>query len=177
MASIILIGYRGTGKSTVANLVGAKLDWPVFGMDATLVKRAGKTIKEMVDQHGWPYFRDREQELSKELAAGDCRVIDCGGGVVEREANVAALRSSGTVFWLRAAPATIVARISGNDERPSLTGAQSFTDEVVQVLARRTPLYAAMAHVQLDVDTRGPVDIARQIVELFPSSSMDALRG
>ena len=172
MANIILIGYRGTGKSTVASLVGAKLDWPVLGMDATLIKRAGKTIKDIVDQHGWPYFRDCEQQLSGELAAGDRRVIDCGGGVVEREANVVALRSCGTVFWLRATPATIVARISGNDERPSLTGALSFTDEVVQVLARRTPLYAAMAHVQLNVDGRRPVEIARQIIELFPSSGM-----
>lgn len=177
MANIILIGYRGTGKSTIANLVGVKLGWPVVGMDATLVQRAGKTINEMVADKGWSHFRDSEQELCEELAAGDRRVIDCGGGVVEREANVVALRSAGTVFWLRATAATIVARISGNDERPSLTGAQSYTDEVVQVLTLRTPLYAAMAHVQLDVDGRLPVEIARQIIELFPSSSVDALRG
>ncbi len=171
MANIILIGYRGTGKSAVAKLVGAKLDWPVLGLDATLVQRAGKSIKDIVDERGWSYFRDREQELCGEFAAGEHRVIDCGGGVVEREANVVALRGAGTVFWLRANTATIVARISGNDERPSLTGGQSFTDEVVQVLARRTPLYAAMAHVQLDVDARLPIEIARQIVELYPKSN------
>jgi shikimate kinase len=168
MANIILIGYRGTGKSTVAELVGAHLGWPVRAMDATLVARAGKTIKEIVEEHGWPDFRDREQDLCRELAAGDEQVIDCGGGVVEREANVSVLRSGGTVFWLRAATASIVARIAGNDERPSLTGTQSFTDEVEQVLARRTPLYAALAHVQLHTDACAPAAIAQQIIDLFP---------
>jgi shikimate kinase len=168
MANIILIGYRGTGKSTVAELLGAQLGWAVRAMDATLVQRAGKTIKEIVAARGWPHFRDCEQALCSELAAGNEQVIDCGGGVVERQANIAALRAAGTVFWLRAAPATIVARISGNDERPSLTGDQSFTDEVVQVLARRTPLYAAMAHVQIEVDHRLPAEIAQNILDLFP---------
>ncbi len=168
MANIVLIGYRGTGKSTVAELLGAQLGWPVRAMDATLVQRAGKTIKEIVETRGWPYFRDCEQALCSELSEGHEQVIDCGGGVVERDSNVRALREAGTVFWLRATPATIVARIAGNDERPSLTGEQSFTDEVVQVLTRRTPLYAAMAHVQLRVDRRSPAEIAQLILDLYP---------
>lgn len=168
MANLILIGYRGTGKSTVARQLGARLGWPVIGMDATLVERAGKTIKKLVDESGWEHFRDREQALCAELAAGSRQVIDCGGGVVERQANVDVLRASGTVFWLRASVETIVERISGNDERPSLTEGLSFTDEVVQVLARRAPRYTAMAHVQINVDRRSPVEIAQQIVELFP---------
>jgi len=169
VANIILIGYRGTGKSTVAELIGAQLGLSVRPMDATLVQRAGKTIKEIVEAHGWPYFRDCEQALCGELATGDQQVIDCGGGVIERDANVVALRAAGTVFWLRATTATIVARIAGNDERPSLTATQSFTDEVVQVLTRRSPLYAAMAHVQIPVDARTPAEIAQQIIDLYPS--------
>jgi shikimate kinase len=138
-------------------------------MDATLVKRAGKTIKQLVDEQGWDRFRDLEQALCLELSHGDRQVIDCGGGVIERSANVAALRGSGTVFWLRATPATIIRRITGNSERPSLTGEHSFTDEVVQVLTRRTPLYAAMAHIQIDANQRGPHEIADQIWRLFPT--------
>ena len=93
MANVVLIGYRGTGKSTVARLVGARLNWPVVGMDATLVKRAGKTIKDLVDEQGWDHFRNLEQELCLELSQGDHQVIDCGGGVIERAANVTALRT------------------------------------------------------------------------------------
>jgi len=175
MPNIILIGYRGTGKSTIAELIGAQLGWSVRSMDATLVQRADTTIKELVEAHGWPYFRDCEQVLCRELATGDHQVIDCGGGVVERDANVVALRGAGTVFWLRATTATIVARIAGNDDRPSLTGTESFTDEVAQVLTRRTPLYAAMAHVQIPVDARTPAEIAQQIIDLYPSGKQVSL--
>lgn len=166
--NLVLIGYRGAGKSHIARHLGAALNWSVVGMDDTLATRAGMTIKEIVATHGWPHFRDLEQALCSELAQGHRQIIDCGGGVVERAANVAALRAAGTVVWLRAKPETIVSRISGDDTRPSLTGTQTFTDEITEVLARRTPLYAAMAHVQLHTDDRTPAEIARQIVELWP---------
>ncbi len=138
-------------------------------MDAELVQRAGMPIKDFVGRHGWPHFRDMEQALCEELPELDRHIIDCGGGVVEREANIQALRKAGPVFWLRAKPETIVSRISGDDQRPSLTGTQSFTDEVVEVLTRRTPLYTKLAHFQVHVDDATPAQIARQIVELIPT--------
>ena len=125
--------------------VGA-LDLEVVSLDAELVRRAGKGVPEIVAERGWPGFRDLEEEVVRDHARQDGRVIDCGGGVVEREANFAQLRAAGPVVWLRAAPATIVRRIQGDTERPSLTGAKSFTDEVVEVLARREPLYRRLAH-------------------------------
>jgi len=169
MANIVLVGYRGTGKSSVAEELRSLVGWAVVGMDAELVQRAGMPIKEIVAKHGWPHFRDLEQEMCAELSHAKERIIDCGGGVVEREANIKALRDAGTVFWLRASPQTIVSRIASDDQRPSLTGTQSFTDEVIEVLTRRTPLYARLAHVQIGVDSVPPDAVARQIVELFPS--------
>jgi len=169
MGNIILIGYRGTGKSTVARQLGTILKWSVVGMDATLVQRAGMSIKDLVASRGWPYFRDSEQALCEELSHSYQQVIDCGGGVVEREANIKVLRTAGTVFWLRAKPETIISRIGGDDQRPSLTGTQSIADEVIEVLTRRTPLYAALAHVQIHADERSPGEIARQIVALYPN--------
>ncbi len=169
MANIVLIGYRGTGKSTVARLLSMKFNWAVVAMDAKLAERAGMPIKDLVASRGWPHFRDIEEALCAELSQTDRQIIDCGGGVVEREANIRGLRKAGTVFWLRAKPETIISRIGGDDQRPSLTGTQSFTDEVIDVLTRRTPLYAALAHVQISVDQRSPAEIAEQIVELFPN--------
>jgi shikimate kinase len=137
-------------------------------MDAELVKRAGMPIKDLVAQHGWPHFRDLEQALCEELCKRDRVIIDCGGGVIERAANIAALRGTGTVFWLRAKPETIIKRIGADDQRPSLTGTKSFTDEVIEVLERRAPLYARAAHVQIDTDGDAPEAIAKRIFYLFP---------
>jgi shikimate kinase len=72
------------------------------------------------------------------------------------------------VFWLRARPETIVARIASGSERPALTAHASFTDEVVEVLARRTALYARMAHVQLDTDDDAPASLGARILRLVP---------
>ncbi len=78
------------------------------------------------------------------------------------------LRAAGPVIWLKAQPATIVQRIGGDDQRPSLTGTKSFTDEVVEVLERRTPLYERIAHHQIDTDTLSVQAVADAICQLLP---------
>jgi shikimate kinase len=90
--------------------------------------------------------------------------------VVERAANIAALREHGRVFWLRATPAAIIARIGGDSSRPSLTDGKSFTDEVSEVLRRRTPLYREMAHEVIDTDDRDVDDLAAEIARRWESS-------
>lgn len=161
---VILVGYRGTGKSSVARRVADRLGLDVFGMDAEIVRRAGKPVPEIVAERGWPGFRDLEEEVCRDAVARDGVVVDCGGGVIERERNIEALSAAGLVFWLKARPETIVARIGGDAQRPSLTGAKSFTDEVVEVLARRAPLYARLARIAIDTDELPPDAVADRIV-------------
>jgi shikimate kinase len=147
----------------VGQLLGQRLKCPVISLDAEIVRAAGQTIPEIVAAHGWPHFRDTEELICREVASRDGLVIDCGGGVVEREANITVLRASGRVFWLKATPATIVARIGGDSNRPSLTGSKSFTDEVTEVLERRTPLYQRLAHVEIETDGRTVEEIVAEI--------------
>ena len=165
--NLALVGYRGTGKSAIARRLGALLERPVVSLDEEIVRRAGMPIPAIVTAHGWGHFRDLEEAVCRDVAAADGLVIDCGGGVVEREANGAALRARGRVFWLRATPATIVSRIGGDKSRPSLTGTQSFTEEVAEVLQRRTPLYDRIAHVRVDTDGRTLDDLAADIARRF----------
>lgn len=167
--NLILVGYRGTGKSVVGRRLGALLGREVVSLDQTIVARAGMSIPQIVATHGWEHFRNLEVEVCRDVVAGSDLVIDCGGGVVEREANLAALRGGGRVFWLRATPATIVARIGGDANRPSLTGSKTFTEEVEEVLARREPLYQRMAHEQIDTDARSVEDLAGAIALRFQS--------
>lgn len=150
--NVVLVGYRGTGKSVVGQQLASELDLQLVSLDAELQKKAGKSVPEIVEQSGWPGFRDLEEEIVRTFAARDGQVIDCGGGVIEREANFDVLRSAGPVIWLKASTQAIVDRIADDDQRPSLTGTKSFTDEVEEVLQRRTPLYERISHHAIDTD-------------------------
>jgi shikimate kinase len=129
--------------------------------DAEIVKRAHRSIPEIVAQNGWEYFRDLESDICRELADRDQLVIDTGGGAILRTQNVEALKKNGTVFWLEASVETITKRIGGNMQRPSLTGTKSFVDEIQDVLQERTPKYQAAADHVIRTDDQ-PID---QLVE------------
>jgi shikimate kinase len=152
--NIVLIGYRGTGKSTVGRQLAARLGRALVSTDTEIVKRAQRTIPEIVSQEGWEYFRDLESEICRELAGRDQIVIDTGGGAILRQQNVEALKKNGTVFWLTASVETIVKRIGGDNQRPSLTGTKSFVDEIQDVLQERTPKYQAAADHIIVTDGR-----------------------
>ena len=174
--NLVLIGYRGTGKSTVAKLLAARLGLDVVSLDQEIVREAGRPIPEIVAQHGWPHFRDLEAAVTKRIAAYDRLIIDAGGGVILRPDNVANLKRGGTLFWLLAAVAVIVARIEGGSERPALTAGKTFTEEVADVLRDRTPLYAAAADHQIDTDTRTPEQVATEIAALFTTKTQPTQR-
>ena len=148
--NLILIGYRGTGKSTIARLVAERLAWPLVSTDAGIEADQQASIPEIVARSGWDHFRQIESTVLAQVTQRDQTVIDTGGGIVERSANIALLRKRGFVIWLTADIDTIIARISGDPNRPPLTTAGSERDEVAAVLARRTPLYRQAAHYTID---------------------------
>ena len=150
--NLVLIGYRGTGKSTVGKRLAHELRRPLVSTDAEVVKRAKLSIPEIVKQHGWEYFRDLESVVCRDVAAQDGLIIDTGGGAILRPENVEALRRKGTLVWLTAKVGTITRRIGGGTQRPSLTGTKSFTDEVRDVLTERIPKYQAAAHYVVETD-------------------------
>jgi shikimate kinase len=161
--NVVLVGYRGTGKSVVGALLAQQLGLRVVSLDTEIVRSAGQVIPEIVDQQGWPAFRDLEEQVVRDACAGDGQVIDCGGGVIERDANFPVLRKAGPVFWLTASNETIVRRIQDDDQRPSLTGQKSFTEEVAEVMQRRAPRYQQIAHHHIDTDDRTVEQVADEI--------------
>lgn len=169
--NLVLIGYRGTGKSAIARRLATLLGRQVVSLDHEIIGLAGMPISDIVAAHGWNHFRDLEEKVCRKFGAQDGIIIDCGGGVVEREANAKALRAGGKVFWLRATPTTIVGRIGSDNARPSLTGSKSFTEEVEEVLGRRTPLYERLAHAVIDTDGRSLDDLAATIARRFQAAT------
>lgn len=171
--NIVLIGYRGTGKSAVGALLSRLLGMQLVGMDAEIIRRAGISIPEIVERYGWPGFRDMESELARELAGRDNLVIDTGGGIIERPENIEALKARGRIFWLKASVDTIVSRIQGDGSRPALTVGKTFTDEVEEVLERRTPGYKSASQHEIDTDHSTPEQVAARIVEIVKNPSTD----
>lgn len=163
--NIVLIGYRGTGKSTVGKVLATRLGRPVVSTDAEIVRRAGRTVPEIVAQHGWDHFRDLESTVCQDFAAQDGLIIDTGGGAILRPHNVECLKKTGTLFWLTASVPTIVSRIGSDTQRPSLTGTKSFIEEIEEVLAVRNPKYQAAADHVIPTDSRS----INQIVEAILS--------
>ncbi|HSQ52300.1 MAG TPA: shikimate kinase [Nitrospiraceae bacterium] len=161
--NIVLIGYRGTGKSTVGKLLAMRLGRQFVSTDEESIKRAKRTIPEIVAQEGWEYFRDLESEVCREFAGRDRLVIDTGGGAILRAQNVEALKKSGTLFWLTASVETITKRIGRDNQRPSLTGSKSFVDEIQDVLRERTPKYQAASDHVITTDDRS----IKQLVEII----------
>jgi shikimate kinase len=164
--NIVLIGYRGTGKSSVGRLLAARLGRALVSTDAEIVKRAHRTIPEIVAQEGWEHFRDLESDICGEFASRDLLVIDTGGGAILRTQNVEALKRNGTLFWLEASVGTITKRIGRDTQRPSLTGTKSFVDEIQDVLRERTPKYQAAADHVITTDDRSINQLVEAILTL-----------
>ena len=165
--NIVLIGYRGTGKSAVGQVLAKRLNWPLLNFDRLIVERAGQSIPEIVEAHGWEYFRDIETEVTLECAEKDQCVFDTGGGCILRSGNVDALKRRGVLFWLRASVEVIAARIGDDNQRPSLTGEQSFVDEIAQVLGERAGKYRAAADFVVDTDSLTVEQVAEQVLAHF----------
>jgi shikimate kinase len=169
--NIVLIGYRGTGKSVVGKLLALHLRMPCIGMDAEIVKRAGMSIPEIVENYGWQKFRDMESEEARELAGLDNIVIDTGGGIIERPENIEALKTNSRIFWLKASVDAIVSRIQGDTERPALTSGKTFTEEVTEVLEQRIPKYKSAAQYEINTDELTPEQVADRIIEIWKKDS------
>jgi shikimate kinase len=164
--NIVLIGYRGTGKSVVGELLALKLNRETISMDAEIVRKAGMSIPDFVEQNGWPNFRDLETEVARELAERDNIIVDCGGGIIERQENISALQANGVIFWLQASVDVIVSRIADGTERPALIEGKSFTEEVAEVLDRRTTLYSEAAQHIVNTDNMAPEQVTDSILAI-----------
>ncbi len=169
--NIVLIGYRGVGKSVVGGLLARRLSMAYVGMDAEIVRRAKMTIPEIVEKYGWSKFRDMESDLARDLSGKDNLVIDTGGGVIERPENMMLLGQNARIFWLKASVETIVSRIQSDTQRPALVEGKTFTEEVAEVLERRIPKYKNAAHYEIDTDDLTPEQVADRIVETISRGS------
>lgn len=170
--SVVLIGYRGSGKSTVGRKLADRLWQPFVDTDELVVKSAGKSIKEIFETQGETRFRELETEAIREaVAMSDC-VIALGGGAIMRDENRHTIKESGhRIVYLKCDPAELHRRIHADPEtlaaRPPLTQLGGNEAEVRRLLAEREPVYRQMMHAELDVTHLSAEDAVVYIVRLL----------
>jgi shikimate kinase len=168
---IFLIGYRGTGKTTVGRLLADRLGWTFADCDDHIEAGAGKSIADLFAAEGEAGFRDREAAVLRDLGSRGNIVIATGGGVVLRPTNREYLQSSGFVAWLTARPETVWVRLqldpTTSARRPNLTPLGGI-EEVRALVAAREPLYRVSAHFIADADAPSPETVAAAILTAWP---------
>lgn len=168
MRHIYLIGYRGSGKTSVASELSRRLGMPWVDSDVMIEASAGQSIKEIFAEKGEPEFRRLETQcivgLAKESAP---LIVSLGGGAILSERN-RELIEPGNVVWLQASVQTLATRIAGDstsqDRRPPLTDAQDMIQEVERVLKIRTPIYEACADHVVNTEGRSLDEICEEIM-------------
>jgi shikimate kinase len=162
---IFLIGYRGTGKTTVARLLASRLGWDWRDADAVLEAEFGRPINDIFQTDGEAKFRELEAAVLAELCKLTRVVIATGGGVVLRDPNRELMRRTGRVVWLTADHDTIWSRIQADAAegrpRPALTvGGRAEIEDLLHV---REPLYQACAEFKIETGGRTPEEVADEI--------------
>lgn len=170
---LILIGYRGTGKSTVGRTLATALNWPFYDADAIIEAKAGRTIAQIFADETESGFRDRESAVLQELCQYTPAIISTGGGAILRPENRLLLRSAGQIIWLTAPVDVIWERLQTDPttgaRRPNLAGGGRA--EVEQLLRTREPWYRECADQILDTAHRSPEALVSDILAEWQSLS------
>lgn len=166
LKNLILVGFMGTGKSTIGRQLSKKLGYPLIDTDARIVAQEKRSIADIFEAEGEEHFRDLETETLRSLQSDNChkRIIATGGGLVLREENRHLLRDLGFVVWLVATPETILERTSRNKDRPLLQ-TKDPEETIRMMLDQRDTSYRESAHLILETTNLEFSEITTGIIE------------
>lgn len=150
--NIAIIGFMGTGKTTVSSALSKITGLKEIDVDAYIVEKAKMSISEIFEKYGEEYFRSLETESLREIANNKNQIISCGGGAVLKDENVDILKNSGTIVLLTATPETIFDRVKDHTHRPILNNDMSLS-HVKSLMEKREPRYQSVADIKVNVDS------------------------
>ena len=162
--SIVLIGFMGTGKSSVGGILEKQTGFHRFDTDEMVSSKLNMSIQEIFSKHGEEKFRQAETEALQSLTGKESAIIVTGGGVVTKAKNIDLLKRLGTVVWLDADHATLRARMDQLKDRPLLQTANPVA-ALSELLHARNPLYRNTADIRVDISQKEPEEIAGLILK------------
>lgn len=161
--NIALIGFMGTGKTTISKALSKITGFQEIDVDEYIVKKSGRSISDIFEKEGEDYFRKLETEALKEISQESGQIISCGGGAVLRDENVEILKSGGVIVLLTATPETIFDRVKDHTHRPILNSDMSLS-HVKELMEKREPRYQSVADVKISVDANDRILTCYQII-------------
>lgn len=163
--NLILIGFMGSGKTTVGLKLSYRLKMPVEDTDKLIERREGRSVSEIFAAEGEEYFRRLETALLKELSGKKYgRIYSVGGGMPVRPENRRLLKQLGTVVYLRVSPETVYGRLRNDTGRPLLQCADPL-GRIRELMEERREAYESCADFTVDADQAGPEEIVAEIAE------------
>lgn len=162
--NIVLVGFMGSGKTSVGTELSTLLEMDYIDTDDIIVKDSGISINEIFNAYGEAEFRKLERKTIEGLKDTKNTIISCGGGVVLDSTNIELLRDNGKIVWLKVSPGEILNRLLDDDSRPLLK--DSFTLKgLSEILKNRLPLYENAGDIIIDTDKKDVREIAEEIIE------------
>lgn len=163
MKSIYLIGFMGTGKSTVARKLIARTNARGVEMDELIEEQQKMAITDIFEKYGEQHFRDLETELLQTLRTEENLVVSCGGGSVLRDENAALMKEQGCIVWLMATPETVYDRVKDSTKRPILNGNMNVA-YIRELMEKRRTRYEAVADIRIVTDGKDVDAICKEIL-------------
>jgi shikimate kinase len=169
MKTIFLIGFMGSGKTTVGELLAKKLGLPVFDMDVEIVGYAGKSVNDIFHDHGEGFFRELESTVLRNFPNEDI-IVSTGGGTILKEENRIWMKENGSVVFLEASADEILERLKDDTTRPLLEGDKE--KEINERLGKRMPLYKEAADIRILTDGKNLEEIIEEIMRSLNISAV-----
>jgi len=173
LKNIVLIGFMGSGKSTVGKVLSKRLGYSYTDTDTLIEKRTGKTIPEIFEADGEDKFRRIESAILDEVLAQNRAVVSCGGGIVKSERNRSMLKERSVVVYLKTGPEEIFNRVGKSGHKRPLLNVDNPEAEINRLLKEREPLYEEVADVIVDTTGKSLEEVADLILEALEAKRLN----
>ncbi len=172
--NIVLTGLRGSGKSKIGKILNQVLGWKLIDLDKKIEKSEKMKITQIVEKHGWDYFREKEKEAAIKAAESDKTIIACGGGTIIDKENEKILNKNGKIIYLYCTPEICAKRIMDSKDRPPLTDKESIFEELEELYKERNGRYCKSADIIFQRTENPEEDVSKIIEKLSKFTSFNA---